>query len=48
MTQSRFETYDMQGMIVGYMANRLHLVQGMYEAYIVQGMIIGYWPTCRR
>ena len=41
------QTYDMQSMIVGYKANRLHLVQDMFEAFIVQGMVISYWPTCR-
>ena len=39
MTQIMFETYNMQGLIVGYKANRERTTQSMFESHNVQGMI---------
>ena len=48
MTQIMFETYNMQGLIVGYKANRERTTQSMFESYNVQGMIAATWANCER
>ena len=42
VTQSMFETYNVQGMIVGYNGQPQAHAQSMLETYNMQGLIVGY------